>query len=368
MVFPATRDRQRHLRLERAGLGHDLASLRLTDPPPPEALVRFKPEAGQRFLLTVDTEEEFDWSQPLRANGHTVDTVARLRKFQQFCEGFGVVPVYLVDYPIATAPLAAEVLKEPLARGTAEIGVQLHPWVNPPHDEDVNQFNSFAGNLPYELERAKFLKLHETIIRNFGAVPLIYRAGRYGLGPNTAAILREAGIAIDTSIRSRFDYSGWGGPDYRDLGLHPWWVDRERSLMELPLTSVFAGALRPWGQKLFPALNRVPRMQGVMARLRLLDRIPLTPEGVTIAEALHAIDIALAEQLPVLVLSFHSPSLYPGHTPYVRTPADLDRMYDWWRAVFGKLIARGVKPTSVRDIMGSVDLGPGELASQATRR
>jgi hypothetical protein len=108
MAFPATRDRQRHLRLERAGLGHDLghdlASLRLTDPPPPEAFVRFKPEAGQRFLLTVDTEEEFDWSQPLRASGHTVDTVARLRKFQQFCEGFGIVPVYLVDYPIATAP------------------------------------------------------------------------------------------------------------------------------------------------------------------------------------------------------------------------------------------------------------------------
>jgi hypothetical protein len=32
--------------------------------------------------------------------------------------------------------------------------------------------------------------------------------------------------------------------------------------MELPLTSVFAGALRPWGQRLFPALNPVPRMQG----------------------------------------------------------------------------------------------------------
>jgi hypothetical protein len=329
----------------------------LTDPPSPDALVRFRPGVGQRFLLTVDTEEEFDWGQPLRASGHTVDTVTRLRKFQQFCEGFGVVPVYLVDYPIATAPLAAEVLKEPLARGTAEIGVQLHPWVNPPHEEEVNQFNSFAGNLPYELERAKFLKLHETIIQNFDAVPLIYRAGRYGIGPNTAQILREAGIAIDTSIRSRFDYSGWGGPNYRDLQLLPWWVDGERTLMELPLTSVFAGALGRWGQRLFPMLKAVPRMEGVMSRLRLLDRIPLTPEGVTITEALRAVDIAIAQKLPVLVLSFHSPSLHPGHTPYVRTAQDLDQMYDWWRAVFTKLIARGVAPTSVREIMTSVDLG-----------
>jgi hypothetical protein len=40
----------------------------------------------------------------------------------------------------------------------------------------------------------------------------------------------------------------------------------------------------------------------------------------------------------------------------VRTAADLDKMYDWWRAVFGKLIGRRVAPTSVRQIMASVDL------------
>nr|WP_245653755.1 polysaccharide deacetylase family protein [Novosphingobium rosa] len=311
---------------------------------------------GQRFLLTVDTEEEFDWTQPLRASGHTVDTVGWITKFQEFCGGFGVVPVYLIDYPIATSPLAAEVLREPLAQGKAEVGVQLHPWVNPPHEEEVNQHNSFAGNLPYELERAKFMHLHETIQRNFGVKPLIYRAGRYGTGPNTAAILQEAGIAIDTSVRSRFDYSPGGGPDYSHLGLRPWWVDEARTLMELPLTSVFAGGMRRWGQSLFPAVSRMGRMQGLMARLRLLDRIPLTPEGVTIAEALRAVDLAVAAKLPVVVLSFHSPSLSPGYTPYVRTAGDLDRMYDWWRAVFTRLIAARVKPTSVKEIMESVVL------------
>ncbi len=335
---------------------HDLASLRLSDAPAENALVRFKAGMGQRFLLTVDTEEEFDWTQPLRASGHTVDTVGWITKFQEFCGGFGVVPVYLIDYPIATSPLAAEVLREPLAQGNAEVGVQLHPWVNPPHEEEVNQHNSFAGNLPYELERAKFMHLHETIQRNFGVKPLIYRAGRYGTGPNTASILQEAGIAIDTSVRSRFDYSPGGGPDYSHLGLHPWWVDEARTLMELPLTSVFAGGLRHWGQRLFPAVSQMGRMQGAMARLRLLDRIPLTPEGVTIAEALRAVDLAVEAQLPVVVLSFHSPSLSPGYTPYVRTAGDLDRMYDWWRAVFTRLIAARVKPTSVKEIMESVVL------------
>ena len=329
---------------------------RLNDPPPPHAMVRFKPGFGQRFIVTIDTEEEFDWTQPLARTTHSLDTVSRLRKFQQFCEGYGIVPVYLIDYPVATSDLASELLRDAVAQGRAEVGVQLHPWVNPPYEEDVTQFNSFSGNLPYPLERAKFLKLYQTIADNFGAAPLIYRAGRYGTGPNTPAILREAGIAIDTSVRSHFDYRGWGGPDYRALPLSPWWVGDPGSVMELPLTTVFSGLLRHHGGWLYPKLAHTPRLRGALARLGLLERIPLTPEGVTIPEALRATHIAIDAGLPVLVLSFHSPSLSPGHTPYVRTEADLDSLYDWWRQVFDLLLSRGVRPTCVHHIMHSTDL------------
>jgi hypothetical protein len=68
------------------------------------------------------------------------------------------------------------------------------------------------------------------------------------------------------------------------------------------------------------------------------------------------------EQLPLIVLSFHSPSLCPGHTPYVRNEADLDTLYDWWRQVFGLLIARGVKPGSVKSVMESVELAQSAAA------
>lgn len=324
--------------------------------PASSAMARFRPGTGQRFLLTIDTEEEFDWTKPFGLTEHRVDTIPRLRKFQQFCEGYGICPVYLVDYPIASSPIAAEVLGEALADGRAEIGIQLHPWVNPPHDEVVNEYNSFASNLPYELERAKLLRLRDKIIENFGQVPRIYRAGRYGTGPHTAKILREAGVAIDTSARARFDYSDTGGPNYRDLPLHPWWVGETGSLLELPLTSVFWGPLRKYGPWLYPTLWRFPRLRGALSRLGLLERIPLTPEGVTAEEALRALDVAVDDGLPVLILSFHSPSLYPGFTPYVRDEHDLDDLYEWWRHVFDNLIGRGVRPTSVREIMASVEL------------
>ena len=329
---------------------------RITDLPGPEHFVRFQPGFGQRFIVTVDAEEEFDWRKPLRPSGHTLHAVSRLAKFQTFCEGQGVAPVYLVDHPIATSELAGDLLREAVTAGRAEIGVQLHPWVSPPVDEEISEFNSFPGNLPKELEEAKFLRLRDAVTANFGKPPQIYRAGRYGVGPNTAAILGRHGIAIDSSVRARFDYSQTGGPNFRDLPVRPWWIDGPGSVMELPLTTVFRGGLRAWGPWLYPRMWRAPPLRGLLARIGLLERIPLTPEGVNLTEIGRAIAAASADRLPVLVFSFHSPSLQPGHTPYVRSEDDLDAFYDWWRAVFVLLAQRDIRPASIAQVMAAAEL------------
>ena len=306
-------------------------------------------------MLTVDAEEEFDWSGPFRRENQGTAHVTRLGKFQTFCENEGVHPVYLVDYPIAASQLAGEMLRPAVTAGRADIGIQLHPWVSPPLEEEVNIANSFAGNLPADLEYEKISRLRDKIEETFGTAPLIYRAGRYGTGPRTAHSLRKLGIAIDTSVRSLFDYSAEGGPDYRRHPLHPYWVEgEERQLLELPLTSVFWGMLRRQGQLIYPRLWRIPRARGALATLGLLERIPLTPEGVSVEEALRGIDIAIDDGVPLLNFSFHSPSLQPGHTPYVRTEGDLDRLYDWWRAIFAYLRGHQIRNASVADIMRNV--------------
>ncbi|MEO6154096.1 MAG: polysaccharide deacetylase family protein [Croceibacterium sp.] len=327
----------------------------ICDPPPRSAYAKFAPDFGQRYIVTVDTEEEFDWDKPLNRDEHGLGHVPRLAKFQHLCEAEGVIPSYLVDWPIAQSRAAADILREPLAAGRAEIGVQLHPWVNPPFDEAVNQHNSFAGNLPRDLEKAKFCRLHDAIEKNFETVPLMYRAGRYGVGANTAGILGDDGITIDSSVRAKFDYSAAGGPNFRHHPLVPYWLDDAHTLLELPLTTVFWGMLRRQGEWLYPAMWRTPRLRGALSRIGMLERIPLTPEGVSVDEAIRGIDMALDDGLPVLVFSFHSPSLRPGHTPYVRSSEDLDVLYDWWRRVFAYLELRGVKPTSVSGIMNAVE-------------
>ncbi len=316
-------------------------------------MARFADGFGQRSLLTIDTEEEFDWDAPFRADGYGLDHIRALSGFQEFCEDIGVSPVYLVDWPVASDPLARDIIGDAVRGGRAEVGVQLHPWVNPPHSEQVTRRNSFAGNLPADLEAEKFRRLRDLVEEGFGTAPRIYRAGRYGLGPQTAQLLSDGGIVIDSSVRALFDYRDEDGPDYSRHPLAPYWADDHKALLELPLTTAFWGMLRRQGAQLYPLALRHPMLGSLLAKTGMLQRIGLTPEDITLEEALRAVDIAVDDGLPLLVLSFHSPSLAPGHTPYVRTQDDLDRLYDWLRGVYSYLRMRNIKPTTVEEIIAS---------------
>jgi hypothetical protein len=235
-----------------------MATASMLAAPGAERTAVFPPGFGRRVLLTVDTEEEFDWKAPFRREGFGLSHIAALPRFQAFCERIGAHPVYLVDWPVVHDCAAVEVIGDAVRRGTAEVGIQLHPWVNPPFEEEVSERNSFAGNLSPALEAAKFTRLRDAIEAAFGTAPQIYRAGRYGLGPHTAELLLAAGVRIDTSVRSLFDYSHQGGPDYSHHPLLPYWVDDERRLLELPVTSVYSGRLRQFG----PVLHRADLLLG----------------------------------------------------------------------------------------------------------
>lgn len=313
--------------------------------------VEFEPGFGRRVLLTVDTEEEFDWGGPFTRDAHGLSHIAAIPRFQAFCEEIGAHPIYLVDWPVANDECAAEIIGDAVRRGKADIGAQLHPWVNPPFDEALSVHNSFAGNLPYELEKAKFNELRDRIELAFGKAPLIYRAGRYGLGPHSANILKAGGIKIDTSVRPLFDYSGQNGPDFSKHPVLPYWVDEERSLLEAPMTVVHRGMLRQMGTQLQRTGGNLPTLLGAFSRLGLLERIALTPEGVTAREALSALDLTNSAQLPLTVLSFHSPSLVAGFTPYTKSEADVETLYDWFARVFARLEEAGVRTATVDEVI-----------------
>ncbi len=315
------------------------------DRPPLPADIATPPESlGRRFLVFVDTEEEFDWTQPRRRDATATTAIAALPEAHRRLAGFGICPTYLVDYPVASDPAAVEAMRPLLEAGECAIGTQLHPWVNPPFVEDLTVANSFVGNLPEPIERAKLLALTDRIETSFGKRPQIYRAGRYGVGPNTARLLEEAGYRLDVSVRALFDYSIEGGPDFMRHDASPSWSAPGRLLLELPLTAVYAGRARRLGRWLYPAAGRVAHGRGLLSRSGALSRIALTPEGTPLIDAVRAIRTLLDDGRRLLSISFHSPSVVPGHTPYVRDAADLRRFYAWWDGVLELLAREGVEP------------------------
>ncbi|MGK2908952.1 MAG: polysaccharide deacetylase family protein [Sphingobium sp.] len=326
----------------------------LLQTPLAEDVIALAPSFGTRFTLFVDTEEEFDWDAPFSRTVHSVTAHAGMARAQAWFSGAGVKPVYVTDYPVLADRRASETMAGWLAAGEAEIGAHLHPWVNPPHVEDVTAANSYVGFLPEATERAKLDALCGRFVEAFGARPTIYRAGRYGVGPNSARLLEEAGFRLDSSVRSHFDYSGQHGPNFHAMPVIPYRAGPSRSLVELPLSTAFVGRLRGSGAQLFRATEGMGRITGGLSRAGLLSRVPLTPEGISARDAIAAIDALLEDGVPVLNFSFHSPTLEAGHTPYVRNATDLEAFYGWWGDVLEHLAKRNVAAASITEFLAAV--------------
>ncbi|MGC4397016.1 polysaccharide deacetylase family protein [Hydrogenophaga sp. T2] len=293
-------------------------------------------EAGLRLerpvlLVVVDTEEEFDWSKPFDRNARTTGSIAEQGRAHEVFARYGVQPTYVVNHAVAVSREVAT-LRGLVEQGLAGFGTHCHPWITPPHEEAVTNFNSFHGNLPPALEAAKLRSSTEAVAQAFGAAPRVFKAGRYGLGPKTFDSLLELGYCVDCSFVPDTTFAHSHGPDYLGMPAEPFFTDASRRLLEVPLTVGYGGWAWRMGRRL-PALWDSPLMQrlhvqGSLSRLNALWRARLSPEGFDAPVQKRLIDAMLAQGHRVFTLTYHSPSLVPGHTPYVRTGADLREFLD----------------------------------------
>ncbi len=292
------------------------------------APVRLPDDAPPQLFVIVDTEEEFDWAAPFSRSNVSVTAIDEVGRLQDVLRPHRVTPTYVIDYPVAATTASARRLAQYAARGECEIGAHLHPWVNPPATEELSRPTSYACNLGADLEREKIAALRDAIVANLGVRPRVYKAGRYGFGRTTAATLEVLGFDVDVSVNPHMNYESDGGPSFEGFAPVPGFFGERRRLLEVPCTTAFVGAARRMGEALHRAASaswlQPLRAVGVLSRTGTLNKIMLSPEGSTYDEMVAVTDTLVRDGVRTLSLTFHSPSLKPGCTRYVRTAAERD--------------------------------------------
>ncbi len=295
-------------------------------------VVAFPTSARPRLLFIIDAEEEFDWSAPFSRDSISVTNISAQAQPQAIFARYGIRPTYAIDYPVATDKKAIEQLSELCQSGACEIGAQLHTWVTPPYDEPLSERNSFANNLPTDLELRKVQRLTQAIEENFGCAPKVYRAGRYGAGASTPAILQDLGYEIDCSVLPGIPSAPFA-PDYTLAPGRPYWLASTNALLEIPVTIGDVGFARHLGKGmervLLSSVGRRVKLPAIAARTRAWNRVRLTPEGSTLKECKRLTRALLSDGYRVFVVSYHTPSLLPGRTPYVKNNEELQRFLKW---------------------------------------
>jgi len=301
-----------------------------------------------QLMVVIDTEEEFNWNNFPDRKKTSVAHLNQLGRVQSIFDEYGIKPCYVVDYPIASDRENNKTLRDIFATERCEIGAHLHPWVNPPLSEELSISNMYPGNLPAELEYAKLVALVKKIEEAFLIKPSVYKAGRYGFGPNSQDIITKLGFEIDVSVCPPFDHRADGGPDYSVYNAEPFWFGDK--LLELPVTGAFTGWAKDYAAPLFKAAQRLKQIKapGILSKIGAVDRLVLSPEGYTTAEHKKLTQDLMARGTRLFTWSFHSPSVEVGHTPYVQNARELQQFLDSFRRYFdyffGELAGTATSP------------------------
>jgi len=285
-----------------------------------------------RLVVTIDVEED-QWGivSPCHATAYNA---YRLPRLQKLFNEFGIIPTYLVSYPVVQDPYAVGILREIFEAGECEIGTHCHPWNTPPHEESLNKYNSMLCNLPSTLQFEKVQRLHEAIQDKFEMTPIAFRSGRWGFDAEVARNLLRLGYRIDTSVTPYTSWAQSSGPDFSCFSPQPYafapnaYRDRCSTdvLAEIPATIGYLHGEFQACAKFAGRLTHAPfcgfKLGGLLSWMHLLRKVWLSPEMETLARMIQLVRQMQIQQFELLNLVFHSSALMEGCGPFVRSRAD----------------------------------------------
>ena len=306
-------------------------------------------------MVTIDTEVDrsVDWSisDPVEFSSVLSGISARLTPL---FERHGVRPTYMLSAEVIEHSASVDILK---SLPNAELATHLHgETVNSktPVESRAGQFmQEIQCSLSKDIEFNKLKLITDLFTSKFGYPPRSFRAGRFGIGRNTLALLSELGYEFDTSVTPGIDWNlREGRSDHSKAPTTPYFGDRNEfnragslSILELPVT------IRPAHRKLskiadlFKVLDRRP-FRKILHPLRI--RRWMRPHWSSSEEMIDLVRRGLDESAGtddtvVLNMMFHSMEIMAGKSPYTQTESEVNQYLDDIDRVFEFAYRSGCK-------------------------
>jgi hypothetical protein len=270
------------------------------------------------FVLSIDTEEEWDWSGPFPQQKTDVQNIDKLPAFNAMCEKIGIRPTYFVDYAVADNTHAVEQMLSFSGNGKCEIGAHLHPWCNPPYFGPVGEAESHVVNLPLEQVSQKLDSLVARIEQRFAVKPASFRTGRWGIDNNVMRLLVARGFKVDSSVYPFYENEYFSCNNAPEL---PYWPDlddplkqsTQKKIYELPVTVGFNRSNFTLANQVHTAFSKPPlswsRFNGFAWHTQLLRKNYLCPELSSIEDMQSLCNTVIQRGCPILHMYMHSSSL-----------------------------------------------------------
>ena len=287
-------------------------------------------------ICSVDTEED-NWEP--RRDGVTVNNVGQLPRLGELMGELNAPLTYFVTHAVAANAASCRVLRKLVDQGNSEIAAHLHPWNTPPLTESISPPNLMLNNLPASLQFSKLRQLSDRLEDALGQSPASFRAGRSGLGSSTIDVIRRCGYTIDSSVMPFYDLRPAHGPSFVGVPNRAYCIGESGNaldpqtagpVLEIPMSSAYSRVpFELWDaihRRLGSRVGRALRLRGVAARAGLFSKITLRPELENVEDMLRLSRTLIAQGSSHLQIMWHSPSLLPGISPFVRTFAERDRL------------------------------------------
>lgn len=275
------------------------------------------------FAITIDTEidKSNDWSVSKEATFEGVICGVQEILHPLFISN-AVKPVYFLSNEILADSALSSIFKKYQNNNTAELGTHLHYEAAGPFktgDIAGRKLDGVQAQLSRADERLALKWLTDMYQERFSRRPISFRAGRYGLGPNSIGLLAEMGYKVDSSVTPGLLWEYGVGEikfttDYRHAPTVPYECDShnpsmkgESGILQIPIS-----------------LEKAPLSVYEMIRLLLGKKrrwVWARPGFASKAEFLKLIKTAAVRQnkSDIIVMMFHNMEVIPGKSPYCLT-------------------------------------------------